>query len=98
MERYLIQSATILKVPSAKTRSETPYFSPMKADIEIISGPNGEGTICIAEANRMHYEAGRAVRAIIILDPLAWMFQGESEHAFSREQIAFGMVKRHDPR
>lgn len=89
---YMTQTATTLEIPSAKTKT-TAYFSPMLGEIEIINGPK-EGTFCIAQANRSHYEAGEAVRAIIILDPLAWLFQSESAHEFEREQIAFGMVRR----
>lgn len=90
---YLKQTAVTLEIQSAKTVKSTPYFSPMRAELHIISGEE-EATHCIAESNREHYEAGEAVRSIIILDPLAWLFQDEVAHEFEKDQITFGMVQK----
>lgn len=90
---YLIQEPRILRIPSAKTMKETAYFSPCLAELELMNGASA-GTICIAEKNRGHYEAGEKVRAIIILDPLAWLWQDEKAHHFEREQVMFGEVRK----
>ncbi|MGC4097003.1 MAG: hypothetical protein QM706_07790 [Nitrospira sp.] len=76
---YIIQEPSILRCPTARIATETRYFSPPLETVEILDGAV-EGTICIAESNRRGFQAGMSVRAIIILDPLAWKFMpGETD-------------------
>lgn len=91
---YIIQEPSILRCPIARIAQETPYFSPRLETIELLDGAPA-GTICIAESSRIGFEAGYPVRAIILLDPLAWHFKpGETQHAFARDQVACGMVMK----
>jgi|SRR5690242_19047664 hypothetical protein len=91
---YIIQEPSILRCPTATIATETHYFSPRLETIELLDGAPA-GTICIAECSRVGFEAGYPVRAIILLDPLAWHFKpGETQHAFDREHVAWGMVKK----
>src|SRR6478609_4912428 len=91
---YIIPEPSILRCPTAKIATETRYFSPRLETIELLDGAPA-GTICIAECSRIGFEAGYPVRAIILLDPLAWHFNpGESQHEFARDQVACRMVKK----
>jgi hypothetical protein len=91
---YIIQEPSILRCPHARIAKETPYFSPRLETIELLDGVPA-GTICIAECSRRGFEAGYPVRAIILLDPLAWHFKpGETQHAFDRDHVACGRVKK----
>lgn len=94
MSAFIIQEREILRAPEGRTIKATRYFSPATGSLDIISGP-AESTICIAEDNRSHYEAGEKVRAIFILDPLAWLWEaGEERREWTREQIEFGEVRK----
>ena len=91
---YIIQEPFILRCPSAKIATETPYFSPAAEAVELLEGAP-LGTICIAECNRLGFEAALSVRAIILLDPSAWKFKpGETQHEFNPDQVACGMVRK----
>lgn len=89
---FLIQSRNTLACPNARTLKESRYFSPALAEVRFI-GKAMSGTICIDEDRRADFEAGKQVRAIIILDPLAWLWEPEeTERAWSREEIGFAVV------
>ena len=91
---YLIQAPSILRFLTGKITHETRYFSPSLETVELLDEAPA-GTICVSEDDRTHFEEGLPVRAIILLDPLAWMFtKDEAHHEFSRDQIGVGMVQK----